>query len=301
MAGFFGLFDYSKPGRGVSKDELQKTGIALYFDILLRRFWKFISLNLLYLAVSIPAIAIMFFLSSGAVIRLAAAVFDFSKISADESRALWLLTAELTVIVFAIFGSGAASAAFSYEMNNFVNDRHSWIWSDFCEHFKKNFVQGTVVFVIDMVALILFSISIYFYSYFMPQKYLSLILRSVVFAVFLVFLMMHMYIYPLMAVFKLKIKDIYRNSLLLVMARLPWNILAFAVFGGMLAALVYSSLVSGIGILLILFIGFSLIGFTRMFMTNNIVKKYMLEPALAMEDKGDKKEEEESVFEDTTV
>ena len=32
MAGFFGFFDYSKPGRGISKDEPQKTGIALNDD-----------------------------------------------------------------------------------------------------------------------------------------------------------------------------------------------------------------------------------------------------------------------------
>ena len=126
-----------------------------------------------------------------------------------------------------------------------------------------------------MVALVLFSVSLYFYSYCMPQKYLSLALRSVVVAVFLVFLMMHMYMYPIMAVFKLKIKDIYRNSLLLVF---------------------------GIGILLFLFIGFALVGYTQMFMTNNIVKKYMLEPALAMENRDRKKhEDEESVFEDATV
>ena len=301
MAGFFGFFDYSKPGRGISKDEPQKTGIALYFDILLRRFWKFITLNLLYLLFSVPALAVIFFLSSEAVMRLASAVIDFSKISADESRALWLLTITLSSIVFAVFGSGAARGALSYVRNNFVNDRHSWIWSDFWEHLKKNFIQGTVVFVIDMVALVLFSVSIYFYSYCMPQKYLSLALRSVVFAVFLVFLMMHMYMYPIMAVFKLKVKDIYRNSLLLVMARLPWNFLAFAVSGGVLAAFVYASLVSGIGIILMLLIGFVLIAYTQMFMTNNVVKKYLLEPALAMENREEKHEDDETVFEDATV
>ena len=301
MAGFFGFFDYSRPGRGISKDEPQKTGIALYFDILLRRFWKFITLNLLYLLFSVPALAVIFFLSSEAVMRLASAVIDFSKISADESRALWLLTITLSSIVFAVFGSGAARGALSYVMNNFVNDRHSWIWSDFWEHLKKNFIQGTVVFVIDMVALVLFSVSIYFYSYCMPQKYLSLALRSVVFAVFLVFLMMHMYMYPIMAVFKLKVKDIYRNSLLLVMARLPWNFLAFAVSGGVLAAFVYASLVSGIGIILMLLIGFVLIAYTQMFMTNNVVKKYLLEPALAMENREEKHEDDETVFEDATV
>lgn len=64
MAWFFGLHNYSKPGRGVRKDEPPKPGIALYFDILIRRFWNIIALNLIYLIFSIPAIIISFFLST---------------------------------------------------------------------------------------------------------------------------------------------------------------------------------------------------------------------------------------------
>ena len=63
MAGFFGMFDYSKPGKGVSKEDVQKSGIELYFDILSRRLWKLIKLNLIYVLFSIPAIVIGWYLS----------------------------------------------------------------------------------------------------------------------------------------------------------------------------------------------------------------------------------------------
>ena len=71
MAGFF---NYSKAGKGITKEDLEKSGLALYFDILGRRIWKLITLNLLYLLVSIPAILIsiaisVYFLTLAASIR----------------------------------------------------------------------------------------------------------------------------------------------------------------------------------------------------------------------------------------
>ena len=50
-----GIFNsYTKPGKGVSKEDVQKSGIPLYFDIFLRRFWKFISINLVYCILCLP-------------------------------------------------------------------------------------------------------------------------------------------------------------------------------------------------------------------------------------------------------
>ena len=58
MAGFFGLFDYTKPGKGVRKDEPQKKRIVHFFELFFRKFWKLIQLNLLYLLFCIPIVTI---------------------------------------------------------------------------------------------------------------------------------------------------------------------------------------------------------------------------------------------------
>ena len=54
-----GLFtkNYSKPGKGVEKDEQQKRPFFLFFELFFAKFWKMIQLNLLYLLFWIPAIA----------------------------------------------------------------------------------------------------------------------------------------------------------------------------------------------------------------------------------------------------
>lgn len=56
MAGFFGLFDYNKPGPGVDKNAPKKKGFVIFFEIYFRKFWKLIIANLLYVLVSLPVL-----------------------------------------------------------------------------------------------------------------------------------------------------------------------------------------------------------------------------------------------------
>lgn len=56
MAGFFGLFDYNKPGPGVDKNSPKKKGFVVFFEIYFRKFWKLIIANLLYVLVSLPVL-----------------------------------------------------------------------------------------------------------------------------------------------------------------------------------------------------------------------------------------------------
>jgi len=56
MAGFFGLFDYSKEGPGVYLNEPPKGPAKTFFAILSRKFWKIITVNMLYVLLSIPVI-----------------------------------------------------------------------------------------------------------------------------------------------------------------------------------------------------------------------------------------------------
>lgn len=56
MAGLFGMFDQSKPGPGVSKDEPQKKAFFKFFELYGRKFWKLVIANLLYVLVSLPIV-----------------------------------------------------------------------------------------------------------------------------------------------------------------------------------------------------------------------------------------------------
>ena len=53
---FFGLFDYSKPGPGISKDAPKKRGFIEFWEIFFRKFWKLCTANLLYVLVNLPVV-----------------------------------------------------------------------------------------------------------------------------------------------------------------------------------------------------------------------------------------------------
>ena len=56
MAGFFGLFDYNKPGPGVPKDAPRKSPLIVFFEILQRKFWNLIKVNMMFLIFNLPAL-----------------------------------------------------------------------------------------------------------------------------------------------------------------------------------------------------------------------------------------------------
>lgn len=54
MAGFFGFFNFEKEGPGVSKNGPKKKKFFEFFEVYFRNFWKFITINLMYVALSLP-------------------------------------------------------------------------------------------------------------------------------------------------------------------------------------------------------------------------------------------------------
>lgn len=56
--GFLGFGGYTKPGKGVKKEEQEKKRFFAFFDIFFRKFGKLIQLNLLYVLFCIPIITI---------------------------------------------------------------------------------------------------------------------------------------------------------------------------------------------------------------------------------------------------
>lgn len=58
MAGFFGLFDYSRPGPGVSKNAPSKHRFFVFWEIFFRKIWELMKINLLYFLCCLPVVTI---------------------------------------------------------------------------------------------------------------------------------------------------------------------------------------------------------------------------------------------------
>ena len=58
MAGFFGFFDVTKEGPGINKDAPKKKTFIVFFETFFRNIWKLISVNAVYILMSILVVPI---------------------------------------------------------------------------------------------------------------------------------------------------------------------------------------------------------------------------------------------------
>ena len=239
---------YMKPGKGVDKNEPKKKGFFLFFDIIIRKFTKFLGANCLYTAVSLIWIALLFFFGgmilSGTSIceRIAESISSAGEgINAEELVMSIRIMLQLlfAMSVFSLWGSGPASAGYAYINRCFTRGEHAWIVSDGFDKFKENFKQGMIVILID-AAVLVFGINaahFYYTLYIGTGSIIWMLLTYIMALVFIIYTMMHPYLYQIMITFECKIGALYKNALLITLAKLPGNLFTFAVSAAVTAAL----------------------------------------------------------------
>lgn len=272
----FRLFDYETPGKGVNKDEPPKKGLALFWDILSKRFWKLVSLNALYLLFSIPGLVIRWF----ATYVVLALFFSETMIAGtEEASAITQLCMYLTCFIYAIFGGGAPYCGMVYVLRNYRRDTHAWVWADFWEKFKKYFFKGTISFVIDTLILFLLGVNFWFYGLYAEANFGAYLLQGLMVLILFVFLLMQAYVYPIMVSFDKKLFDVYKSALLLAIGKLPVSFLSMAVCVLISGVITYlACFVTVYAMLLIPVIMFALVAYVNLFITFPVIEKYMVKP-----------------------
>ncbi len=260
--GFLGYGNYNKPGPGIEKNEPEKRAVFKFFELYFRKFWKIMNIALIYFFAAIPVFVIVF----------AASFFvELSFMNLNGGAMIDLLQGEYMYVVFlydmlisfvfvAFIGAGPASAGLNYVLGCFADDCHTFIWQDFRDKFKENFKQSLLVFVIDLIVFVLLSFAfIIYYSFGGAIGYI----RYIIAVIGVIFAAMHLYIYPMLVSYELKIKDIYKNAFILTMGKLPVNLILLAIIIFLHYALF--NILSGLKLMIPIYIlgeGFLLYGIT---------------------------------------
>lgn len=283
MSGFFGLFDYNKPGPGVRKDEPEKKGVARYFDILGRRLWKMVALNFLYVVASIIPFVIMgtvFTLCVLAIMMLSGmSTEDIGVVMTENSGTLLLLFGAL--LVYAVNGGGAVSCGMVNVLRKYTEDTTAWVFQDFVSGVRDNFLRGTVAFIIDCFALAVLTLNYGIYNFtdiMGTDGVIITLLRALLLLVMLIWGMMHVYIYPTMTSFKFKLKDVYKNSFIMVIGKFLPSAGAFFLGFGISFAVVLLAMGFIYSALLIPVIMFAIVEYSKLYISYPMIKKYMRDP-----------------------
>ncbi|MEA4824958.1 MAG: DUF624 domain-containing protein [Clostridiaceae bacterium] len=288
MAGFFGLFNYAKPGKGVSKDAPEKKRFFLFFEIYFRKFWKLLLLNFMYAVITFPFV-------SAFVIWVFSAFGVDAALFADDMTMYLFTMAVFGLPTITIFGLrvslgyvlvalsalllGPATAAATYVWRQFTRQEHSWVWGDFWERLRSNFKQGIAIGIVDILVWVSFVLymSLDIVGNSALAQYL-LIFRYVAIIIFAIYTVMRFYIYLIMVTFDMSVIAILRNSWIFSVLGIVRNLCTIFFSALILAATLF------VPIPLMLTLTYSLVGFITTFNAYPVMEKYMLKPRQQNED-----------------
>jgi len=298
MAGFFGFFDYNKPGPGVPKDAPPKSPFIVFFEILQRKFWNLVKVNMMFLGFNLPAIILgmlamlMFFPNI-----IPDAMTDPNALLSDTMLKFILLSIILCIPMITV---GPAQAGFTYIMRNYAREEHAFLWGDFKDTALKNMKQSLIIGTINFIVTFLLLFSIRAYSALINIGQIPMIVGTIGFSIMILILVlfacMNMYIYPLMITFELSVKQIYKNALIFAVIKFLPNIgilllSAFIIFLSFGMIIPFNPI---IGFIPFIFITVSLIGFLTNFYVYPKLKKYIMSHLEDEDEEDDDEEEEEA-------
>ncbi len=274
MAGFFGFFDFTKEGPGISKDAPQKKRFFQFFDLYFRKLSKLISANLLFLLFCLPAIFLaFFFLPSGSILLF------------------------LTVPLFLV---GPPMAGLTYVVRNLSREQPVFMFSDFWDAFKSNFKQAFVYGVLFSFIFTLLVFAVISYIGMLHHGILYYALLGLTLAAALLFSFMNCYAYLQIVTVNLTMRGIIGNSFRLAVLGFKTNFLT-VLFCGILVFLMlwffpYT-------LLFLIPLGFSTISMITCFNSYQYMEKYIIDPYYAAHPEErpgyrPEEDEEEAVFSD---
>ena len=298
MAGLFGMFNYAKPGKGVDKNAPQKHRFLFFFELLFRKFFKLIGLNIIYFVIIFPLMSYI------CMYMLSVLGIDSSIIENDLLIALfatfvfelpqpvvWILVL-LSAVLF-----GPVTAGMTYILRNFAREEHAWVISDLWERSKANFKQALLVGILDIII----PLSFFMYLTIEPSDttlgQFMVILKYVALVIFCVYELMRFYIYLILVTFDLKLSAIFKNAWLFVILGIVKNIL-IVLFCGIVIVLS----ISFFDFVVVPLLTFSLCGFIVVFNAYPTVKKFMIDPLQERDEDSEieleYEDEDEVIFED---
>ncbi len=186
--------------------------------------------------------------------------------------------------------AGPAMAGYTYVLKTLEKREHSFVFSDFFEHFRKNWLQGFLMSLVNLlVGYSLFLVVANFQIIPHLQNFLFPLLVAAVLVI-----IMNFYIWPMMVIYDLSFGSLLKNGFLFALIRLPinlvilvlWLLVIALVYGGVyfLSALVSAmfqltgvdlSLMAVLGIVATVFLGSSMPAFLSVFSVMPSIRKHM--------------------------
>ena len=263
--------------RGLARPPREKKGIFKFLEVYGRRFWKLLCLNFMYFVFFIPVLL---------------AWWLVGMLESYAPLALCLITA----VCF-----GPATTAMTKICRNYSQERNAFFFSDFKDTFVKCFKQSCIMGIIDVIFAVGFSVAIPAYMQWAQENSMMYVPFIISLSFLIVFFTMHFYIYLMIASTNLSLRQILKNSFILVPAGIKATLCTLLAWILAIALVLITGMYA---VILIPIWPLSFICFVDAYTCYPLIRKYVIQPYY--DARGEKnpefaylnKTEDENIFED---
>lgn len=195
-----------------------------------------------------------------------------------EVNLIYLLTCIPVVTI------GLGNAGMTFLTRNFSREKPVFVVSDYVDIIRKNWKQALPVGVINtaLTLLLAYDIVFFFESYIQGGDITQLIFLGLVFGIYTIFTIMKYYVYMMLITFRLTLKQLYKNALLMVSAGMKSNLIISGVllvlYALMIVPVFYSWSFLVVDLVLFLLIVPAFRSLLIQFYVFPVIKKHMIEP-----------------------
>jgi uncharacterized membrane protein YesL len=300
----FDMFKINTPGKGVKKSASEHSAPAQFFITLYYRLPKIIALNFIYFIALIPTILLAGFAYFSVVPVIEGTgeielLYMLSPIAYFPSLQTFALLLTVALVITAPL-AGPATAALTYVMRDYCRRESPYLWQDFIGQFKSNFKQATIVAVLDGLILGVGLINLLIYLFGILTGEAGFVMRVMFFifvGVILFYGFLRNYLYIILVTFKVSIKQLYKNAMLLAAASIFRNLILNIFISAFVLFLFFTNPL--LGIIFLPLLVFGLCSYIITFVCYPVVNKFMIQPYLeGAADSPQESVKEENIFSD---
>lgn len=223
--GFFSRMYNGNPNRpDLRPQDMPKNRVAMYFSVLRTRLSDILRLSLLHFFTLLPLL-VWIMLSIAAVLQLETP--DMGQDYVNElvgTVQTFFLGLIPCLLLAALPTAGATFVAMKW-----ARDENTWLWQDFKQGIKENWKQSLVFALVLGILLLMCVVALNYYSAAAAEIAGMFVLQVIIALVGGILLLAYLFIFPMMITFRMSVLQIFRNSLLLTLGRLPLAVLFGAI------------------------------------------------------------------------
>ena len=209
------------------------------------------------------------------------ALFVFFEIYFRKFWKLCFASLLYALVSLPIVTGGLAEAGLAYVTRSYVRERHAFLPSDFFDTIRRNWKQALPAGIIHLILSVLLLFNLYFFAVVQNTAF-AMIGLCLTLCLLVLVNFVYYYVYFLIVTFKLRLRQIFKNGMLLSSAAMGRNFLIFTIlllcyaFGALL-------IVSGpfawlLAMVLYLFVFPAFRSFLIQFMVFQPIRKWMIDP-----------------------